>query len=192
MSASAEEIEARRLRLNAKHREWWANRTDAQKARKRELSKKLYPKRYPKKQARRKAQRAINPEHFREQRRRYYLKAKDKEAEAHRAWVARNRHRMNELNARRRALRVAASINLAGIQAFVASVKGKKTVRCYYCDSRIATSAVHFDHIIPLSKGGQHSVDNLCVSCEACNTSKGAKPLSEWARVAIPQQLLCL
>jgi len=33
----------------------------------------------------------------------------------------------------------------------------------------------HLDHIIPISKGGQNTVENLVLCCRHCNLSKGAK-----------------
>jgi len=34
----------------------------------------------------------------------------------------------------------------------------------------------HVDHIIPVSKGGGDTMDNLRALCAACNLSKGAGP----------------
>ena len=48
---------------------------------------------------------------------------------------------------------------------------------CAYCGS---TEDLTLDHIVPLSQGGPHSFDNLCVACRSCNASKGAKKLIEW------------
>ncbi len=192
MSATAQKTDEQRLRWNAYMRQRWAKRTEEQKERTRQLQKRRYAKRYPKKAARLRERRKEDPEFFRKRRRASYLKRREKELQAHKVWVEKNRQRMNELNARRRALRVAATINLAGIQAFVASVKSKRTVRCYYCAKRIPSTSIHWDHIIPLSKGGQHAVENLCASCESCNLSKSAKPLAEWARTGVTQQLLNL
>jgi 5-methylcytosine-specific restriction endonuclease McrA len=61
------------------------------------------------------------------------------------------------------------------ITEWEATWKLKRTVSCYWCRKRIKTSAAHVDHVVPLSKGGEHSVDNLCVSCEKCNLTKQAK-----------------
>jgi 5-methylcytosine-specific restriction endonuclease McrA len=37
----------------------------------------------------------------------------------------------------------------------------------------------HIDHIIPLSRGGRHSIGNLAPACAACNLKKGYKYLVE-------------
>ncbi len=42
---------------------------------------------------------------------------------------------------------------------------------CSYCGG-VADEA---DHIIPLSKGGSNTVDNLIASCSRCNNSKSNK-----------------
>lgn len=50
---------------------------------------------------------------------------------------------------------------------------------CSYCGTGPLESW-HIDHIIPWSRGGGHSLENLCVSCASCNLSKGAKTPEEW------------
>jgi hypothetical protein len=49
--------------------------------------------------------------------------------------------------------------------------------RCVYCGS---PSDLTLDHVVPQSKGGEHSIDNLATCCASCNSSKGAKDLAEW------------
>jgi len=36
------------------------------------------------------------------------------------------------------------------------------------------------DHLIPWSRGGDDSADNVVLACPACNTSKGDKGVFEW------------
>ena len=42
------------------------------------------------------------------------------------------------------------------------------------------TAQIEIDHVKPWSSGGQHTFENLVVSCRPCNRSKGAKSLDEW------------
>ena len=47
---------------------------------------------------------------------------------------------------------------------------------CAYCGA----PSEHIDHIIPLSRGGRHSIGNLTGACAKCNKSKSNKLLVEW------------
>lgn len=105
-------------------------------------------------------------------------------------WTKRNPEKAYITSSKRRALKKQASVNLASIKQFVLSVKSKKTVKCYYCTRRVRSNSIHFDHIVPLSKGGAHSVDNLCVSCADCNLKKHDKTPQAWIKVG--QQFLAL
>lgn len=53
-------------------------------------------------------------------------------------------------------------------------------VRCYWCGVMKSPTQCHADHVEPLSKGGAHSIENLCISCQPCNAKKSAKPLAAW------------
>ena len=50
--------------------------------------------------------------------------------------------------------------------------------KCQYCGS---TRSLTIDHIIPKSKGGQDTWENLVVACCSCNTKKGDKFLEQTA-----------
>jgi 5-methylcytosine-specific restriction endonuclease McrA len=53
----------------------------------------------------------------------------------------------------------------------------KKRLICAYCgENKICT----IDHIIPRSKGGGNSKNNLVKVCEKCNGDKSNHSLSEW------------
>ena len=46
--------------------------------------------------------------------------------------------------------------------------------KCQYCSS---TRRLTIDHVVPKSKGGGESFNNLVVACSSCNTKKGNKLL---------------
>jgi 5-methylcytosine-specific restriction endonuclease McrA len=48
---------------------------------------------------------------------------------------------------------------------------------CQYCGTR--TRDLTLDHVIPRSKGGPHTWENLVSACKACNHRKGGKTLAE-------------
>jgi 5-methylcytosine-specific restriction endonuclease McrA len=48
---------------------------------------------------------------------------------------------------------------------------------CHYCHKE---AKLTIDHVIPLSRGGKDSKDNVVAACLRCNTSKGNKTLEEW------------
>lgn len=54
---------------------------------------------------------------------------------------------------------------------------------CFHCGSMDSQSV---DHIIPLARGGRHSIGNLMTLCRSCNASKNARFLVEWRRAKTP------
>jgi len=51
---------------------------------------------------------------------------------------------------------------------------------CAYCGNKPDGAPLHLDHIVPLKRGGQHSIGNLIPACQRCNTSKNARLLYPW------------
>ena len=51
---------------------------------------------------------------------------------------------------------------------------------CQYCGS---TRHLTLDHVIPRSKGGLHTWDNVVTACEPCNSRKGDRHLPETGMV---------
>jgi len=49
--------------------------------------------------------------------------------------------------------------------------------QCVECGSQ---ERLGVDHLIPVARGGRHSIGNLTVLCRACNSSKKDKTLTEW------------
>jgi 5-methylcytosine-specific restriction endonuclease McrA len=49
---------------------------------------------------------------------------------------------------------------------------------CGYCGQRFPMRELTFDHVIPRSKGGKNTADNLLMACVKCNTMKGNHPIT--------------
>jgi 5-methylcytosine-specific restriction endonuclease McrA len=45
--------------------------------------------------------------------------------------------------------------------------------RCWWCNCCLAPEKLTLDHLIPKSKGGSNSFENLRLSCFSCNNSRG-------------------
>jgi len=120
----------------------------------------------------------------------YYQKHKEKLQQRTRDWFSQNRGR-HMANVLRRCGRLKSqSFNPKAIDVYCRQVKERPTIRCYYCSKIVSTKRIHFDHIVPLSKGGPHSIENICVSCSKCNLSKHATPIQDWYKLG--QQILSL
>lgn len=53
--------------------------------------------------------------------------------------------------------------------------------KCQHCGSN---EKLEFDHIVPVSGGGNSEADNLQLLCRSCNRSKRAKPYHEFATLS--------
>jgi hypothetical protein len=50
---------------------------------------------------------------------------------------------------------------------------------CAYCGCGVNLT---MDHVVPLIRGGRHSVGNIIPACRSCNSSKGGKFIIEWKK----------
>lgn len=131
-----------------------------------------------------------NREHFLELQKLSYLRNREKRIKDVKEYAKKNPHIRVKIVAIRR-LRIEATIeNESAIADFIRLVRNSKWVYCYYCDRRVSGKKAHIDHMVPLSRGGKHSPDNLCASCAPCNLTKHSKLISEWERQG--QQILSL
>ncbi|RQM94427.1 hypothetical protein COR53_07845 [Staphylococcus pettenkoferi] len=61
--------------------------------------------------------------------------------------------------------------------------------RCYLCGDDVLFSYNFnhpkyptIEHVVPISKGGTHSWDNVMVACRDCNTRKKTKSLEDFLK----------
>jgi 5-methylcytosine-specific restriction endonuclease McrA len=94
-----------------------------------------------------------------------YLIDFEKSSVRNRAWYAANLGASTKRNHTRR-------VRISGNGVFQVSEKELSAIRrspCTYCG---AEGNTHIDHIIPVAKGGRHSIGNLQPLCKRCNLSK--------------------
>lgn len=51
--------------------------------------------------------------------------------------------------------------------------------KCSYCDKKCKIDEITLDHIIPKSRGGEDTPENLVTSCKPCNQKKGNRTPEE-------------
>lgn len=86
-----------------------------------------------------------------------------------RAWATANPEKINEASARRRAREQQAPRIEKIDREYVYKRDGGV---CHICRRVVARRGFHLDHLVPLSKGGDHTHDNLAVAHPKCNASR--------------------
>ena len=51
---------------------------------------------------------------------------------------------------------------------------------CWYCGLQVGFKNLTMDHVIPLSRGGRSTKDNLVPCCKECNNKKKSSLPVEW------------
>jgi 5-methylcytosine-specific restriction protein A len=51
---------------------------------------------------------------------------------------------------------------------------------CFYCGSRVGSSSLTMDHVVPLIRGGRSIKNNLVPACKECNNKKKYLLPMEW------------
>ena len=131
-----------------------------------------------------------NKERLSEKSRIWYINNKEKSSELTRAWYANNkekrsstgkrwrinnRSKVREIVARRRSRLLKNGIFYISEKEITKLLSSK----CYLCKTK---PSEHLDHIVPICKGGVHSIGNLLGACQRCNLEKGSKTLFEYKR----------
>lgn len=92
-------------------------------------------------------------------------------------WYKNNLGRVKEKNARRRALILNSTVNEVNYD----KILERDGYVCYMCGTEVEfrresyiyqSNELHFEHVIDLALGGEHSMNNIKVSCGNCNLTK--------------------
>jgi 5-methylcytosine-specific restriction endonuclease McrA len=152
-------------------RAWRAAHPEAAKKRKR---KPLTPEQKARRAANGKAYRAANRERIRAWQTAWYQANREAKAERSAQWWADHKDWSTNRNHRRR----------ADGRAFVVLERDWRRLLeryrhcCAYCGA--PHPKLQREHVIPLSRGGAHSIGNLLPSCPSCNLRKKDMLLVEW------------
>lgn len=114
-----------------------------------------------------------NPDKHRAWSRKCYLKNRDKIRVKQREYERYSHKRLR----RRTTIKITRD---AEAPLLIKKIRSTESLPCNYCGVMISGKTAHIDHIVPISRGGTHTADNLCAACGFCNLSKGKKLLSEW------------
>ena len=60
---------------------------------------------------------------------------------------------------------------------------------CNVCGKNVQDDEIHFDHIIPYSKGGSSSEDNIRLLCDQCNISRSNRYEAEYLVTSVAEHL---
>ena len=97
----------------------------------------------------------------------------DRYRELARAVYSANKESALNSAARRQAIKKQASVYSVTAED-LASIRKQP---CLYCGS---SELIEIDHVIPLARGGSHSVGNLAPACRSCNRTKSDLFVMEW------------
>lgn len=120
-----------------------------------------------------KLNRMLNKDAINEYARNYYQLHKAKQSERKRIYNLKNPEVAKNASAKRRSRQMKNGIYLVTSKELKSLYKSN----CFYCGSN---EKIEIDHIIPISRGGSHSIGNLVPACLSCNRSKNNKLLVEW------------
>ena len=132
--------------------------------------------------------RLANPEISREYSKKYQLANPQKEKERQRKYRECNAEKKKvatskwtkanpENNRHRTSVRRARKLSNGVYEISSNELKKLYESPCAYCGSQ---ESIQADHVVPIARGGTHSIGNLVPACARCNQSKGSKLLTEW------------
>jgi len=104
--------------------------------------------------------------------------------EEFRRWRAENPEAAAELNRRSAHIRRCRLMSLPVEKFSAGSIFVRDKGLCAYCGLGLDPMNWHLDHVVPVSRGGGHTRDNVVASCPRCNLSKYDKTADEFKGAA--------
>lgn len=99
-----------------------------------------------------------------------------------RDWELRNAAKISENNYRRRVRMAAAKQGVMVSQRDWDRLIARFDNKCAYCECGL-DGRFTIDHVVPVARGGRHSIGNLVPACLPCNSSKRDLLLFEWLQL---------
>jgi 5-methylcytosine-specific restriction endonuclease McrA len=100
---------------------------------------------------------------------RYYHKHKEEITVKKDIWRKNNMHKFRLYVIKRRFLKTNNGVFKVTDQDISRQIN-RQNNECFWCHEKL--DKLHVDHIIPLTKGGRHSIGNIVISCPKCNLIK--------------------
>jgi 5-methylcytosine-specific restriction endonuclease McrA len=154
----------------AKHRDkrisYMRNRYQERREEYQTYNRARYPEIAEQKRANAKAWREANPERYKQQ--------LDK-------WRAKNLEKHNE-NARKRRAR------LRNAKTGMVTAKDLERLLSFPCAYCGANENITIDHVVPLARGGDHTIGNFLPACKKCNSRKRDSFIMEWRKRESPRR----
>lgn len=104
---------------------------------------------------------------------------KDKKANYNKIYYTSEKGKVALANSRHRRRTITQSSDISTSQLL--TVK-KYALNCYWCGISLQTIIPHIDHYYPLSKNGQHVINNIVLACPTCNLSKNDKNPADFGK----------
>lgn len=116
-----------------------------------------------------------------EQQRLYRELYPERKREIRRLSSQRRPHRHTACEAKRRARKRQSEVySCPEVKELYRRASDDAEVTCFYCGCDIPFGSRHVDHVVPLSRCGSHTLDNLVIACATCNLRKGTQTAEEF------------
>lgn len=115
--------------------------------------------------------REANPERFAEKRDAWMQAHPQSESDTRKEWMRKNVAKVRQIKKTYKVRRMGWEVG----EVDYLEVLMRDGFVCHICGNDVEPDDVHFDHAIPLSKGGAHATYNVFVSHSRCNMKKSNK-----------------